>query len=96
MMLRNNPADKLIFFYRAFDRQELIEAQPYNPIFQAYDQTFYGNRKYRTYEALMRNFKKYMKLAAENRGHSVVVVPMYGDILLHGIRNMWMIKYNES
>jgi hypothetical protein len=41
----------------------------------------------------MANFKKYMKIAAKNKGHRVVILPAINNGIVHGIKNLWSVEY---
>jgi inhibitor of KinA sporulation pathway (predicted exonuclease) len=81
---------KLIFFYDAISQKKVIEAQTFNDVFSDFEEKFYKNKPYKS---AMANFKKYMKLAAENKGHKIAVIPASADTSIHGIRNIWRLIY---
>lgn len=84
--------DKLIFLYEAFNKNRIIEAHIFNDVFTEFQDKFYGGKKYRN---AMSNFKKWIKVASENKGHEIIVIPERGTELIHGIRNVWIVKYNK-
>ena len=91
--MKNNQTDKLIFIYEAMKERKEISAHIFNTVFCEFEELFYKNKPYKN---AMANFKKYMRLAAENKGHEVAVLPVnYRENLLHGIRNIWTIKYSK-
>jgi hypothetical protein len=82
--------DKLIFIYQAIKARREISAHIFNDVFCEFEETFY---KEKSYKNAMSNFKKYMKLAAENKGHNIVVLPARNNGIIHGIKNLWSIEY---
>lgn len=82
--------DKLMFLYEAIKKRKEIAAHIFNDVFAEFEDTFYKGKPYKN--AIV-NFKKYMKLAAENKGHEVVVLPAKNNGIVHGIKNLWSIRY---
>jgi hypothetical protein len=84
-------ADKLIFFYEAFKTKRDISAHIFNDVFCEFEEKFYKGRYYKT---AMANFKKHMKIAAENKNHEIVKskVNKY-ETVVQGVRNVWSVLY---
>lgn len=82
--------DKLLFLYQAIKHRKEIAAHIFNDVFCEFEDTFYKGKPYKN---AMANFKKYMKLATENKGHRVVVLPARNNGIVHGIKNLWSIEY---
>ena len=87
---RPQSADKLIFIYEAIKNRKEIAAHIFNDVFCEFEDAFYKGKPYKN---AMANFKKYMKLASENKGHRVVVLPAKNNGIVHGIKNLWSIEY---
>ena len=83
--------DRLIFFYRKMSEKREISAHIFNDVFSEFEETFCKGRKYKS---AMVNFKKYMKIASENRGHEIIVsrVNKY-ETVVHGLKNVWSVQY---
>ena len=77
--------------YKAIKERKEISAHIFNSVYCEFEEKFYGGK---TYSVAIRNFKKYMKLSAENKGHEIVVLGCYNNGIVHGIRNLWSIRYN--
>lgn len=87
-------AEKLIFFYDAFKNRLDIAGNIWNPVFMGFWDKFYKDE--RSNKVVLANFKKYMKIAAENRGHSIVVGRVdQMDRHDFGVRNLWVVVYNQ-
>lgn len=86
-------ADKLIFFYNAFKTKREISAHILNDVFCEFEEIFYLDKSYKNAIA---NFKKYMKIAAENKGYQIVVtnVNKY-ETIIQGIRSVWSVLYGH-
>ena len=84
-------ADKLIFFYIKMRDKKEISAHIFNDVFSEFEERFYNGKSYKN---AMSNFKKYMKIAAENRGHEIIVskVNKY-ETVVHGLKNVWSVQY---
>jgi hypothetical protein len=84
-------SDKIIFFYDAFNANREISAHIFNDVFSEFEERFYNGKSYKN---AMLNFKKYMKMAAENRGHKIIVsrVNKY-ETVVHGVKNVWSVLY---
>jgi hypothetical protein len=84
-------SDKIIFFYDAFKANREISAHIFNDVFSEFEERFYSAKSYKN---AMSNFKKYMKIAAENRGHEIIVgsVNKY-ETVVHGLKNVWSVLY---
>jgi hypothetical protein len=88
-----NSTDKLIFFYDAFKSKREIAAHIFNDVFCEFEDKFMQGKPYKS---VMANFKKYMKLAAENRGHEVVVLRVNKfETIVQGTRNLWSVQYRK-
>ena len=45
----------------------------------------------------MANFKKWMKIAAENKGHNIIILNVNKkENIIQGIKNVWSIHYNQN
>ena len=88
----SNSSDKLMFIYQAIKSRREISAHIFNDVFCEFEDTFYKGKPYKN---AMSNFKKYMKLAAENKGHNIVVLPARNNGIIHGIKNLWSINYSS-
>lgn len=86
----SSSTDKLIFLYKAIKNRKEIAAHIFNDVFCEFEDTFYKGKPYKN---AMANFKKYMKLAAENKGHKIVVLSAKNNGIVHGIKNLWSIEY---
>lgn len=87
----NTPADKLIFFYESFKTKRAVSAHIFNDVFCEFEEKFYNGKSYKT---AMANFKRYMKIAAENRGHEIVKIQVNKyETVVQGIRNVWSVLY---
>ena len=86
-------ADKLIFFYTTFKNKREISAHIFNDVFCEFEETFYKGKPYKN---AMSNFKKYMKIAAENKGHAIIVsnVNKY-ETVVHGLKSVWSVLYSR-
>jgi len=84
-------ADKLIFFYECFKAKRDVSAHIFNDVFSDFEEKFYKGKYYKT---TMTNFKKYMNIAAENKGHEVVKIKVSKyETVVQGIRNVWSVLY---
>lgn len=84
--------DKLIFLYQAIKNRRHIAAFHWNDVFCEYCDLFYKNKPHNT---ALQNFKKWMKVAAENKGHKVVVgIADQIDRVDFGMRRIWSIEYS--
>jgi hypothetical protein len=91
--MKQDHADKLIFFYTAFRQRREISAHIFNDVYCEFEEKFYQGKPFKT---AMANFKKYMKLSAENRGHTVNVLPVSKyETVVHGLRNLWSVEYSK-
>jgi len=82
--------DKLIFFYDVFKNKRHIETQTFNAVFCEYEDKFHKNNKYKT---AMADFKKYLKIAVENRCHKLVTHNATQFNGVHGLRSVWSVVY---
>jgi len=84
-------SDKLTFFYEKMNDKREISAHIFNHVFSEFEERFYSGKLYKN---AMYNFKKYMKIAAENRGHEIIIskVNKY-ETVVHGLKNVWSVQY---
>jgi uncharacterized protein YoaH (UPF0181 family) len=82
--------DKLIFIYEAMNNRKEISTHIFNEVFCEFEDTFYKGKKYKNAIA---NFKKYIKIAAENKGHKIVVLEASNNGIVHGVKNLWSVEY---
>jgi hypothetical protein len=84
-------SEKIIFFYDAFNGNREISAHILNDVFSEFEETFYKGKSYKN---AMSNFKKYMKIAAENRGHKITINKVNKhETVVHGLKNVWSVLY---
>ena len=83
-------ADKLIFFYEVFKNKRYIESQTFNDVFCEYEEKFHKKNKYKT---TMADFKKYLKIATENRGHRIATHNATQFNGVHGLKSVWSVEY---
>lgn len=83
--------DKLIFFYDVFKNKRHIETQIFNDVFCEYEEKFHKNNKYKT---AMADFKKWLKVATENRAHRIVTHNATQNHIVHGLRSTWSVVYS--
>ena len=86
-------ADKLIFFYNALKNKREISAHIFNDVFCEFEEIFYKGKPYKN---AMNNFKKYMKIAAENKGHEIIIAKVNKyETVVHGLKNVWSVLYSH-
>ena len=84
-------SDKIIFFYDVFKANREVSTHIFNDVFSEFEERFYNGKSYKN---AMSNFKKYMKIAAENRGHEIIVVSVNKyETVVHGLKNVWSVLY---
>jgi len=84
-------SDKLIFFYKKMSEKREISAHIFNDVFSEFEETFYIGKEYKS---AMANFKKYMKITAENRGHEIIVSKVHKyETVVQGLKNVWSVQY---
>jgi SUMO ligase MMS21 Smc5/6 complex component len=81
---------KLMFFYDVFKKKRDIETQIFNDVFCEYEEKFHLKNNYKT---AMADFKKYLKLAAENKGYEITIHNATQFNAVHGLRTVWSVKY---
>ena len=86
----SNFTDKLIFFYDAFKKKRNIETQIFNDVFCEYEDKFHKNNKYKT---AMTDFKKWLKIAVENRGYLIKTHNATQFNGVHRMRIVWVVDY---
>jgi len=86
----SSSTDKLMFIYEAINNRKDISAHIFNEVFCEFEDTFYKGKSYKNAIA---NFKKYIKIAAENKGHKVVALAARNNGIVHGIKNLWSVVY---
>lgn len=82
--------NKLLFFYTVFKNKREIETQIFNGVFCEYEEKFHLKN---TYKTAMADFKKYLKLATENKGHEITIHNATQFNGVHGLRTVWSVKY---
>lgn len=88
-----NSTDKIIFFYNAIKNKREISAHIFNDVYCEFEEKFYKDKPYKN---TITNFKKYMKIAADNMGHEIVVIKVNKhETVVQGIRNVWSVLYND-
>ena len=65
----------------------------FNDVFCEFEEIFYKGKSYKN---AMNNFKKYMKIAAENKSHEIIIAKVNKyETVVHGLKNVWSVLYSH-